>query len=367
MRTPSPDPARQERARRYAALQRRLLLLDLALGFGYLAAVQFSGFAVWLRDRMPEPLPLGAALFALVLGAIAGVLTAPLSYLSGYLLPRRYGLLVQSFRGWLLDRVKGLVLAGLLGVLILEALVLLLHWLPEYWWLGVAAVLLLVNVVLANLAPVLILPLFYRLRPLEDEELVRRLTALAERAGTRVRGVAVMAMSGKTTATNAALMGLGNTRQIVLGDTMLDRYTPAEIEVVLAHELAHHVHRDIGKGILLQTVVTLVGLWVANLVLQAGVRTLGLNGPSDLAALPLVALTLGLYGLLSQPIVNWYSRSIERAADRFALALTGNREAFLSVMTKLHDQNLSEADPPTWVKLWLYSHPPYRERIALAA
>lgn len=360
------NPHRQEEARRYAALQRRLMLLELALGFGYLILVQVSGVAVWLRDRMPEPAALGATGFAASLAVVYLVLSAPLDYYRGYVLPKRHGLLVQTLGGWLADRLKGLALGAALGLVVLQALVALLRWTPEYWWLGVAAFLLLLSVVLTNLAPVLIVPLFFPMRPLEDEDLVHRLTALANRAGARVRAVSVLEMSGKTTAGNAALMGLGSTRRIVVGDTLLKNYTPAEIEVVLAHELAHHVHRDIAKGIVFQTVVTLVGLWLAHVLLHWGVVVLGLQGVSDIAALPLVALTLAAYGLVSQPITNWHSRRLERAADRYALEMTRDPAAFVSVMTKLHDQNLSEADPPTWAKIWLYDHPPLRERLALA-
>jgi STE24 endopeptidase len=360
------NPDRQRQARRYATLQRRLMLLELALGFGYLIFVQFSGLAVWLRDQAPDPPALGAVFLAGVLAFVYLVLTAPLSYYGGYVLPKRYGLLIQSLGGWLADRLKALVVGGVFGLVVLEALVALLQWTPDYWWLGVAAFLLFLTVVLANLAPVLIVPLFFKMRRLDDDELVRRLTALAEGAGARVRGVYVMEMSGKTTAGNAALMGLGNTRRIVVGDTLLKDYTPAEIEVVLAHELAHHVHRDILKGIVVQTIVTLFGLWLANMFLHWGVATLGLRGVSDLAALPLVALALGIYGLVSQPLTNWYSRLVERAADQYALAVTKDPGSFVSVMTKLHDQNLSEADPPWWAKIWLYDHPPLRERLALA-
>lgn len=342
------------------------MLLELALGFGYLIVVQFSGVAVWLRDRMPEPAALGATAFAASLAIVYLALSAPLHWYAGYVLPKRHGLLVQPFGGWLADRLKGLALGAVLGLIVLQILVALLHWTPNYWWLGVAAFLLLLSVVLTNLAPVLIVPLFFKMRPLEDEDLVRRLTALADRAGARVNAVSVLEMSGKTTAGNAALMGLGATRRIVIGDTLLKDYTPAEIEVVLAHELAHHVHRDIVKGIAFQTVVTLVGLWLANVFLHWGVAVLGLHGVSDVAALPLVALALGVSGVVSQPLTNWHSRRLERAADRYALAMTQDPAAFVSVMTKLHDQNLSEADPPTWAKVWLYDHPPLRERLALA-
>lgn len=359
-------PGRAEQARRYARIQRRIMLIELVLGFAYLIVVQFGGIAVWLRDRLPESPYVSAALFAVILFAVYTVATFPLSYYSGFVLPTRFGLNVQSLGGWLLDKAKGMLLAGVFGLAVLEALVWLLHVSPEFWWIGLAALLLLLTVVLANLAPVLIVPLFYKLTPLEDQELVRRLTALAERAGTKVRGVYVMNMSSKTHAGNAALMGLGNTRRIVVGDTMLKDYTPEEIEVVLAHELAHQVHGDIRKSIVVQTVSTVVGLWLASLALGWGVAALGLKGVTDVAALPLLVLTLSAYGLLTQPLNNGYSRRAERQADEYALETTRDNDSFISVMTKLHDQNLSDPDPPAWAAIWFYDHPPLRERLKLA-
>jgi STE24 endopeptidase len=213
---------------------------------------------------------------------------------------------------------------------------------------------------------VLIFPLFYKFTPLDDQELVARLTRLAERAGARVRGVYRFDMSRKTVQANAALTGLGNTRRIVLSDTLLDHFTPDEIETVLAHELGHHVHADLGKGILVQSVVTLGGLWLAGLGLGWGVKVFGFQGVADVAALPWLALVLGVFGLVTMPLNNAYSRWRERLADRYALKTTQQPQAFASAMTRLANQNLSDADPERWVEVLLHSHPAISRRVAMA-
>jgi STE24 endopeptidase len=229
-----------------------------------------------------------------------------------------------------------------------------------------AAVLWLFAIVMAQLAPVLIMPLFYKFRPLDDAELVSRLTALAERAGARVRGVYVMEMSSKTTTANAMLAGLGRTRRIILGDTLLRDYTPDEIETVLAHELAHHVHNDLIKGLAEEAVLIPLTLWVAALFLNWGVSVFGFRGIDDVAALPLFVVAMTIFGLVTMPIGNYLTRRMERAADRYALDTTHNSAAFKSVMLKLANQNLSDADPPAWVRFLFYSHPPVSERVKMA-
>jgi STE24 endopeptidase len=237
---------------------------------------------------------------------------------------------------------------------------------PDWWWLWTALVMLLFTVVLSNLAPVIIFPLFYKFTPLDDEELVERLTRLAQAAGTRVRGVFRFDMSSKTVAANAAVAGLGNTRRIILGDTLLDNFSPDEIETVLAHELGHHVHGDMGKGILVQSALTLGGLWLANLALGWGIGVFGFKGVADVAAMPWLALVLGAFGLVTAPLSNAYSRWRERLADAYALETTQDPRAFAAAMTRLADQNLADADPERWVEVLLHSHPAISRRLAMA-
>jgi STE24 endopeptidase len=204
--------------------------------------------------------------------------------------------------------------------------------------------------------------------PLGDEqaELADRLIRLAEQAGTRVRGVYKFDMSRRTKEANAALTGLGNTRRIILGDTLLTKFTPDEIETVLAHELGHHVHKDIPLSMAFETVLTLVGLYLASLGLRWGVATFGFAGVADIAALPLFGLVMGAYGLITLPLGNAFSRWRERLADEYALQATHKSAAFASALTRLANQNLADVDPEPWVEFLLHSHPALRKRIALA-
>jgi STE24 endopeptidase len=222
------------------------------------------------------------------------------------------------------------------------------------------------TVLLSNLAPVLIFPLFFKYQPLEDEDLVERLTRLAERAGTKVKGVYVFDMSSKTVAANAALMGLGNTRRIVLGDTLVDKFSANEIETVLAHELGHHLHKDLPLGIVVQSALTLIGFWLADLVMRWGIAAFGYRGLTDPAALPLLLIALSVFGLVTMPLGNLWSRWREVKADEYALKTTKQPQAFISAMTRLANQNLAEAEPPAWVEFLLHSHPSISKRVAMA-
>ncbi len=255
---------------------------------------------------------------------------------------------------------------GVMGIVGLEALYLLLDLWPEWWWVAMSVLLWLFALGTTWLAPLLLMPLFYKFKPLDNPELVARLTRLAEQAGARVQGVYVMDMSSRTTTANAMLAGMGGTRRIILGDTLLANFTDDEIETVLAHELAHHVHNDLLLGLAAQAVIIPVGMWLASVSLAWGVVVFGLRGVADLAALPLFAAAMGLFGFVTLPAVNYLSRTRERAADLYALRTTQNAAAFRSVMLKLAGQNLADADPPAWVTFLFYSHPPVAERVKLA-
>src|SRR5687768_8969636 len=260
------DPQREALAVEYAGVRRRLFFIELGitvgLAFLLLAAGWSVGVRVWAEGIWNDPWAV-VALYGIALGTGYTLLSVPLDFYSSYLLPHKYGLSTQSLGGWALDNVKSLVLAAGFGLGGIELLYWLLRTFPEWWWVIMAALAWVFMVVLAQLAPVLLMPLFYKFRPLEDEELVGRLTRLAEGAGAKVRGVYVMDMSSRTTAANAMLTGLGRTRRIILGDTLLEGYTHDEIETVLAHELAHHVHNDLLKGLAAEAVVITAGMWVA--------------------------------------------------------------------------------------------------------
>jgi STE24 endopeptidase len=238
----------------------------------------------------------------------------------------------------------------------------------DLWWLWAAIGLLIFNVLLTNLAPILIAPLFNKYIPLGEEhkDLADRLLALAERAHTKVRGVFKYDMSKRTKAANAALTGIGNTRRIVLGDTLIHEFSTDEIETVLAHELGHHVHGDIPLYIAFGTISTTVSLFLASLALNWAIGYFGFTSMADVAAFPALNVILGAYGLVAMPISNAVSRWREGMADEYALQATGKRDAFASAFTRLANQNLSEVDPEKWVVYLFYSHPPLGERIQKA-
>lgn len=384
------DTGRQQKAREYARIRRRLSFISIGISVVGILLIFLTGLDVWLRNvLLPlnwQPLsslldhsypympphayaiftcsPLIVACYLLILMVGYTIITSPLSYYSGFVLPHRYGLSTMTLRAWLVDQLKGFALSLVFEVVVVEVIYLLLTVQPQLWWLWVALILLFFSVVMANLAPVLLLPLFYKFSPLPDGDLKQRLVALADHAHTRIQGVFTMHMSSKTTAANAALMGLGNTRRIVLGDTMVDRYTPDEIEVVLAHELGHHVHRDIWKLIVSQSLFTLVGLFLFNICLNWAVDNLNrYHGLADPATLPLLLVLTGVFGFIIAPITNGYSRAIEYQADEYALQVTHKVESFKSAMTRLANQNLAEIEPSPLVEFLFYDHPSIGKRL----
>jgi STE24 endopeptidase len=368
----SPDPELQKLAREYARIRRRLWLVDTALSALYALAWLFFGWAVslgsWLADSWSTYNWLLMALFVAIFGGVYFVLNLPLGYYSGFVLPHRFGQSNQIFKDWVLDQLKGLAIAAPLGLLLLELLYLALRVTGDLWWLWAAGGLLLFNVLLSNLAPVLIMPVFNKFVPLGDEhaELANRLLGLAKRANTRVKGVFKFDLSKRTKSANAALTGIGNTRRIILGDTLINEFTTDEIETVLAHELGHHVHGDIPFLIASGTLSTMVGFFLASLGMSWAVGYFGFTGISDPAAFPALGLILGAYGLITMPVENAISRWRENMADDYALHATGKNEAFASAMTRLANQNLGEIDPEAWVVFLFYSHPPLGKRIVKA-
>jgi STE24 endopeptidase len=365
------DPERQHQAKIYARLRRRLMLVELVIGGLYMLAWLVFGWSsaleAWLSNYTSNPWLLVAG-YALVFGGLYYLISLPLSYYEGFILPHRFKLSTQTLGGWVLDQLKGLLVGGVLGLLLLELIYALLRAAPDTWWFWAAILLLFFNVILANLAPVVLFPIFNKFSPLAEEysELAERLVRLSERARTHIKGVYQFDLSRRTTAANAALTGLGSTRRIILGDTLLQNFSSDEIETVLAHELGHHVHRDIPLGVLVGSLLTLVGFYLAGLVMAWGVAALGFDSPGDIAALPLLAIVISLYGLVTMPLENAFSRWRERGADQYALQATGNGQAYASALRRLADQNLAEADPEAWVEILLYSHPALSKRIAMA-
>ena len=365
------DNERQELAKEYARIRRRLMLVELLIGGLYTLSWLVFGWSSELKEisvSITDNEWILVAIFGMVFGGIYYLIMVPLSYFSGFVLPHRFGLSTQTLLGWVVDQIKGLGVGLILGFILLEIIYALLRVAPDTWWIWAALAMLFFNVILANLAPVILFPIFYKFVPLGDDhaELVERLMELSKEADTYVKGVFKFDMSRRTKAANAGLTGLGNTRRIILGDTLIEEFTMDEIETILAHELGHHINKDIPLGILIESLITLFGLYAASLVLSWGTQSLGFNGPSDVAAMPLFVLVMGVYGLITMPLGNAYSRWRERLADAYAIEVTRNGTAYASALTRLANQNLADANPEPWVEFLLYSHPSLGRRIAYA-
>ncbi len=353
---------------RYHRLQLWLRLARLALGAAYLTVLVFARFGPALAasiSRLTSSAPAQVALVAASIGLGHALLGLPLTWVSAWVLPRRYGLLHQPLRGWLADRAKGAALGAVIALAAVEVLYALLR-ATTLWWLAAAAAAFLFAIVMTAVVPVWILPMFYRLTPLADPVLAGRLLALAERAGVRAIGVSIADQSRKSRTANAAVIGLGRTRRIVLYDTLANGFSAPEVEAVLAHELGHHVHGDMRRGLAVHAVIGVATFWVADQALRAGVGRLGFAGVADPAGLPWLMLVLATLGVLVTPVANAFSRHIERQADDFALALTRDSDAFIGAMERLATLNLAERRPHRIKELLLFSHPALDRRIARA-
>ena len=366
----SPTPADSPEARRYNRLRRWLGIADFLVGLALLCVLLATGWNGMLRDlayrSAHQNYSLAVFLYVFMLMLLSKLLGLGLDYY-GFRLEHRFNLSNQKFRAWLWDETKGFLLGVALGGMVAEILYFIIRQWPQYWWVVAWAAFLGLFVLLAQLAPVVLFPIFYKFEPLDNDELKSRLVALSERAGTRVRGVYKWKLSEKSKKANAALTGLGNTRRIILADTLLDRYSPDEIEAVLAHELGHHVHKHILKSIAVQAGITLVGFWAANWVLHYAMeRAHMFETLHDFANLPLLVLVSTVLGFLLLPALNAYSRYNERQADRYAFRSIRSVEPFISSMDKLAEQNLAERTPSRFVEWYFHSHPAVSKRVAAA-
>ena len=357
-------------AQHYNRTKRWLEIGDLALSFGFLLVLLATGWTNTLRDwavRMAgDHYILQLFYYVLFLSILSKVLGFGLDFY-GFRLEHRYNLSNQRLGSWLKDAAKGWVLGLVLGTVLCEIVYALIRTSPEHWWIFGWLIFLALFVFFAQIAPVVLFPLFYKFVPLQNDGLKERLLRLGERAGTRVRGVYEWKLSEKSKKANAALTGLGNTRRIILADTLLEKYSDDEIEAVLAHELGHHVHGHILKSILVEALVTLAGFWAANEVLRYAIDQQHMfEHMADFANLPLLVLVSTGLSVLLMPALNAYSRFNERQADLYCWKSVSSIGPYVSAMEKLNEQNLGESHPSRLVEILFHSHPPVSKRIAAA-
>jgi STE24 endopeptidase len=365
------SPQEQAEAKRYGRVSLALTLADMALDLAFLALAAFvlaRPIDAWLAGYQSPAWPQSyvrlLALFVAVMG-LHMLISLPLSFYSGYVVEHQFGLSNQTPRRWFRNWTLSNSLAMVLG-LVLNAGMFWIMWnTGTYWWLITAAAFFVVSVLLGQLAPVLIVPLFYKVEPIENADLMERMQRLAAGTGLTIEGVYRLGLSADTSKANAMLAGLGRTRRVLMGDTLLDKFTPEEIEVIFAHEIGHHVHRHIPKMIAMGLAFSLLGFWFLDRVIVwwASVPSAA-DAPTS--TLPLVMFTMTAFMMLLSPLQNAVSRHFERQCDRYALARTNNPWAYRSAFEKLAKLNKADPDPNSIEVLLLHSHPPIKERLALA-
>jgi STE24 endopeptidase len=353
----------------YQRLKLTAKFVGLALNFAALVLLAFligPQLEPALRPIVGENAWLQLIVVAALVGILLEILTLPVDYYSSFVLEHRYRLSNQSLAGWVIKRLKGYLVGGPIALPMLLGLYALIWYSGSWWWIWAALGFLAVTLLLGRILPVLILPLFYRMTPLQDASLQQRLEHIAAGTGLTLQGVYRLVLSTETKKANAALTGLGRTRRVLLGDTLLEEFTPEEIEVVFAHEVGHHVHHHLVKMIGWSVVTSAIGFWLVDWLLRSGAPAVGYTSFDHPTALPLVLLVLSVFGLLLAPIHNIVGRFFERQCDQYALDRTGLHGAYRSAFTKLARINKSDPDPNPVIVWLFYDHPPIRQRLALA-
>lgn len=366
---------KEERLRQAVKYQRSkntLFFIDQGYGILFLVLFLFLGISAFLRrqiEKITRKRFWVVAFYTLLFLIIAFVVGFPTSYY-GFSLEHKFELSNQTLLQWFGEQLLVLLVMAIIVLIAVEGIYLALKKAPRTWWIYVSVVFIGFTVVLVNLAPVLILPLFNVYTPLPEGEFRERLVSLSHRANVEVEDIFTMDMSKQTKKANAMFTGLGNTKRIVLGDNLVDEFTTDEVEVVIAHEMGHNLMHHIWQGIFFSAIMAAIGFLIIHLsgpkIISRWSNRLKIDSMADVASLPLILLIFSLYGLVTMPIFPAVSRHMERQADKFALDMTQNREAFISAMDELAYMNLSDPNPSPLIEILLYDHPPISKRIKFA-
>lgn len=301
--------------------------------------------------------------FVFISGVVSSIIFFPINYYTDFFLEHKYNLSNQTFVNWIWEGVKALLVSTIIGVPVLLLFFFVLHKYDNLWWLPFAIALFIISVLLARIIPVLILPLFYKITPIENEELKTRIQNLAKDAGIKVENIYKFNMSKNTKKANAAFTGIGKSKRILLGDNLIDQYTNDEIETVIAHELGHYKRKHIIKNIIIGTIASFLTLFLISYFYSYSIIWFNFSSIKEIAALPLLMLWMLLLGLVQSPITNLLSRKFEYEADEYAIASTQKPAAFISTLKKLTEQNLGDKNPHPFIEWFFYSHPSIGRRI----
>jgi len=355
-------------AKRYSSQKYLLNIIDTFYSIALILIVLGSGLCISLENFIKVfnlPGYLSIALFLLIILFFYYLLSLPLNFYAGYTLEHKFNLSNQKIGSWWQDQLK----SGILGYVISLILISGFYWILikiEQWWLAISIFWILFSVILAKLTPVLIIPLFFKYKKLEDEALRQRIFSLAQKMQIKLLDVFEIDFSKKTLKANAAFTGMGKTKRVILADTLKDRYNHDEVEAILAHEFAHFQLKHILKLIALNSLLTLGLFYLIFITSPYLLGVFRLSSLTQLASLPMVFLYFLIFGIIMQPIEAYVSRRFERQADALALKTTQNKESFISLMDKLAAQNLADRNPNPLIKFFFFDHPPIDERIKSA-
>ena len=357
------------KAKKYSSLKYTFNILDTA----YLLALLliFTGFGI-SRILAQRLLNLTAnyyiivPLYLLIISIFYYALSFPLNFYSSYILEHKFCLSKQKIQDWLKDQVKAGTIYYIISVIFIASFYYILKHFKYSWWWVVSIAWIFFSLILARLAPIVIIPLFFKYKKLSHDALRVRIMNLANKMRVKILDVFEIDLSSKTLKANAAFVGIGNTRRVILGDTLKDKYSDDEIEVILAHEFAHYKLKHLLKLILINSLATILSFYFIFITRDNILSLFGLSSLSDIAALPVLIMYLVVFGIVMQPFQNYISRRLEKNADKMALSVTGLKEAFVSMMEKLSNQNLADRSPRPLIKFFFFDHPPVDERINMA-
>jgi len=357
-------------AKEYSRQRIRLAVYQMLLILAFLTVMHICGVSVFLRElvvRWSQNFYMQVGIYLVLFSVVYYLLFIGLDFYSSFWLEHKFLLSTQTIVNWLKQSIKKWLLSLVVLLVATEVLYVFLRHFPNSWWLLVTGAWFLLTVMIGKIAPVLIIPLFYKCNPLDNNVLKERLLKLCKNCGVGIKKVFEIQLSKETRKANAAVAGLGKTKRILLGDTLLENYADDEIEAIFAHELGHICLHHIWKILAFGAVISLASFYLTYLLFKISLNFFGFSHISDIAAFPLLALILMLIGLLFIPIQNGFMRYLEKQADIFALSHIPNKDNFVSAITKLGSQNLSDPSPSRFVKILFHTHPSISERVLYAS
>ncbi len=364
-----------QKAADYTLAKAKVGLVDLLLESLVMLGWTLLGGLEWLNQSLLAWMGTGlmqelALMVSFML--IGGLISLPLSWYQTFVVEERFGFNKSNLQLWFVDMFKGLALGAVLGLPLLALVLWLMEMGGTAWWLWAWGALVAFQLLMMWIAPNWLMPLFNKFTPLEDSQLIERITALMNKSGFKAKGFFVMDGSKRSAHSNAFFTGIGSSKRVVFFDTLLSQLSGDEMEAVLAHELGHFKHKHIIKMMLTSFVMTLLGLALLGWLMTHSWFYTGLGvSPSVLAsgtgqnnalALLLFMMVVPLVTFLSAPISSARSRKQEFEADAYA-AQVSSASSLASALIKLYQDNASTLTPDPWFVKFYYSHPPASERL----